>query len=251
MTSPIRIAAQLYVYGESLHQPAALPPILAGLAEAGYEAVEGFGGVPADPAFLQTAGLSYIGPHLVLAGLLDSEAVAAETKRLGGEAVICSGLREWDVRTPAAYREAVMLLNDAGRKLRAAGLRLHYHNHDFEFDRLDAGEGAQTGMDLLCAGLDPEAVLLCVDTGWVWRAGHDPAKFLERHAPQIGLVHLRDFAGTQSVPLGLGEVPLDTIIAALPGLSRLRWVVVEQDPDSSAPGADMSASRAFLRKRSF
>ena len=246
MPSGFRIAAQLYVYGEALQQTRELPAIFVGLAAAGYEAVEGFGGMPEDLSLLTAAGLGYVGPYLVLAGLLDADAVAAQTKRLGGEAVICSGLRDWNVRTPAAYREAVTLLNDAGRRLRSVGLRLCYHNHDFEFEKV---EEAQTGMDILCAGLDPEAVLLCVDTGWVWRAGQNPVQFLEDHAHQIGLVHLRDFAGTQSVPLGLGEVPLGLIVAMLPQLPDLRWVVVEQDPNSSAPGTDMSASRAFLRER--
>lgn len=246
MASDIRIAAQLYIYGESLHQPCGLPPILAGLAEAGYDAVEGFGGVPSNPNLLQTAKLGYVGPHLVLPALSDPDTVAAETKRLGGEAVICSGLREWDVRTPAAYRGAAEMLNAAGRTLRASGVRLHYHNHDFEFDQVD---GTQTGMDLLCAGLDPNAVELCVDAGWVWRAGQDPSAFLREHRNQIGLVHLRDFIGTQSVPLGRGEIPLAPIIAALSDLPNLHWAIVEQDPDSTDPGADMAVSRVHLRER--
>ena len=246
MSSAFRIAVQLYVFGERLHHPPGLPPILTGLAEAGYEGVEGIAGEPSDPAPLQAAGLVYVGPHLVLPALADPDAVAEETRRLGGESVICSGLRQWDVRDAAAYREAVGMLNEAGQRLRGHGVHLHYHNHDFEFDQVD---GTLTGMDVLNDGLDPDAVALCVDTGWVWRAGLDAAEFLRSHRDRIGLVHLRDFTGAQSVPLGRGEFPLDSVIAVLPELPHLRWAIVEQDPDTDSPAADMTTSRACLRER--
>ena len=115
MSSIFRIGVQLYVFGEQLKQPSALPPILTGLAEAGYEGVEGISGEPSESAPLQAAGLAYIGPHLVLPALETPDAVGEETRRLGGEAVVCSGLRQWDIRDAAAYREAVPLLNGAGR----------------------------------------------------------------------------------------------------------------------------------------
>lgn len=86
----------------------------------------------------------------------------------------------------------------ARRYLREHGVRLYYHNHDFEFDRVD---GVLTGMDLLCVGLDPDAIELCVDAGWVWWAGVDPAESLRSQRERIGLVHLRDFAGPKSLPL--------------------------------------------------
>ena len=246
MSSAFRLGVQLYVFGEQLKQPSALPFILADLAQAGYAGVEGISGEPSELAPLQVAGLAYIGPHLVLPALETPDTVGEETRRLGGEAVVCSGLRQWDVRDAAAYREAVTLLNAAGQRLRDHGVRLHYHNHDFEFDRVD---GSLTGMDLLCEGLDPDAVSLCVDTGWVWRAGVDAAEFLRSHRDRIGLVHLRDFVGTQSVPLGQGDVPLAPLIALLPQLPHLRWAIVEQDPDSTDAAGDSFASRVFLRER--
>jgi sugar phosphate isomerase/epimerase len=158
--------------------------------------------------------------------------------------VVSSGLVRWEERRAEDYQAAAEALNVAGRRLRQQGLFLHYHNHDFEFQPV---ADDRTGFNLLLDGLDTEAVTLCVDTGWVWLAGTDPAEFLRQHSERVGMVHLRDWQEGRSVPLGGGEMDLGPIIAELPHLPPLRWVVVEQDPDSQYPAEDMRRSRAHLR----
>ena len=58
-----------------------------------------------------------------------------------------------------------------GKQFRDEGIHLHYHNHDFEFLKVD---GNKTGMDILMEGLDFRVVDLCVDVAWVMRGGDDP-----------------------------------------------------------------------------
>ena len=239
-----KIAAQLYIFRDRYDLHRDLDGILQSLADAGYGAVEGFDGQPADPSLLDRHGLEFVGPHLVLSALASPDTIVADTLRLGGRNVISSGLVQWNERSADDYWAAADALNTAGRYLREHGLFLHYHNHDFEFEVVSEG---RTGFDLLLNELDSEVVTLCVDTGWVWLAGHDPAEFLRQQRDKIGMVHLRDWQGGRSVALGSGEMDLGPIIAELPHLPHLRWVVVEQDPDSEDPARDMRDSRAFLR----
>ena len=241
-----KIAAQLYIFRDKYDLDRDLDWILEGLAAAGYASVEGFSGEPAGRDLLDRHGLGFIGPHLVLAALGSPDAVIAGTLHAGGSDVVSSGLLEWEQRGVNNYRAAAEALNTAGRRLREQGLFLHYHNHDFEFDIVSEG---RTGYDLLLDGLAPASVMLCVDTGWVWKAGHDPVELLRRCRDQVGMVHLRDWRGGRAAPLGGGEMDLGPIIEELPRLLNLRHVVVEQDPDSEDPMADMRASRAFLRER--
>ena len=97
----------------------------------------------------------------------------------------------------------------------------------------------QTGFEILCQHFDPEAVSLCADLGWIYRAGVDPVTFLKQYAPQIGYVHLRDFQGSESVPLGKGDIDIASQIAYLPQLPNLRYVAIEQDPTTSTSIQDM------------
>jgi sugar phosphate isomerase/epimerase len=155
-----------------------------------------------------------------------------------------SGLVKWDERGSDDYLRAAEALNTLGQSLRPSKVALQYHNHDFEF--LAIGAGA-TGMDILLDHLDFGSVGLCFDAGWAAIAGVNPSNFMRSHAEKIGSVHLRDFAGDISVPLGMGDLNNKDVIDALPALPNLRAVMVEQDPGADSPINDMSTSRKYLR----
>jgi sugar phosphate isomerase/epimerase len=157
------------------------------------------------------------------------------------------GLLQWNERSANDYRMAAHALNERGRRLRDEGIHLHYHNHDFEFAQVD---GAATGMDILLDELESDVVDLCLDIGWLWRAGLDPVKWMQQHREQIGYLHVRDFAGDKSVPLGQGNIQLKPIFETLHSLPAVRWSVVEQDPTSPDPLRSMSESRAYLQETS-
>lgn len=101
-------------------------------------------------------------------------------------------------------------------------------------------------MDLLLAGCDPSRVGLCFDAGWAVRAGLDLLVFARTRAEWIGTLHLRDFRGAASVPLGAGDLDLRGTVPELLALPRLRAALVEQDPGGETPEAEMAQSRRFL-----
>jgi len=240
---PLEIGAQLYIFS-GLPAPD-LDSLFAGLAGAGYAYVEGYPlAAPYDREMLDRHGLSYRATHAGPRALEPLEPAMQTLTALGGTDFCASGPLDWRRRTADDFRDLIPFLNEKGNALRRRGIRLHYHNHDFEFERLD---GEATGMDLLLDGLDPRAVTLCVDTGWVWRMGFDPAEFLHQHRDRVGFVHLRDFQGLQSVPLGQGDMDLQPVLDVLLTLPDLRGVVVEQDP-SPDPLGDMIQSRDYLRR---
>lgn len=237
MSEP-RLALQLYVFAKS---GLPLPAILAEATAAGYTAVEG--GV--ETTFAQQcrdANVVHAGAHVAL-NAFPTYQQCADCRAISGVSdIINSGVLRWGGVTAADYRAAIPLLNEHGRRLRDLGLRLSYHNHDFEFARLPEG---CTGMDLLLDGLDPDAVELCADLGWVHIGGVDPIAFVRTHAQRLGVVHLRDHDGTDWVPLGQGRIDLRGIAAELGKLPHIRRIVVEQDPHPR-PAEQARLSRAWL-----
>lgn len=238
------ITAQLWIFTQTDDWEIQCPDLLRGLAEAGYAAVEGmFGQAPRDRETRQAAGIAYGAAHLLPSNLEALEPLTDFLHAMDARHVCCSGPLQWHERTADDYRRTAAFLNEKGRRLRQQEIRLHYHNHEFEFEKV---EGEQIAMDLLLSELDPDFVTLCFDAGWAQRAGQNAAAFLREHGPRIAFLHLRDFRVAQSVPLGQGEIDLPAQIALLPHLPNLEFLVVEQDP-SPNPLADMQASRRYLR----
>ena len=242
----MKIGACLYILGTDRRTQGEFEGILRRLAAAGYEGVEA---LPDNLGDYQPAPGGPVLPlaayHTGTVALLDLPPVTEYLRLMDCQAVCCSGPVEWNQRGREEWEETIRVLNTAGARLRDQGVALHYHNHGFEFE---AVAGGGTPMDLLLTGRDFDVVDLCLDMGWQWLAGSDPAAFLDEHAEKVGFVHLRDFDGERSVELGGGQVPLEPTVGRLAGLPNLQWAIVEQDPGVPDPVASMEESMEHLRK---
>jgi len=79
--------------------------------------------------------------------------------------------------------------NKVGEQVKAAGLQLGYHNHNFEFKSY----GSTTGYDEFLRLTDPDLVKLELDCGWVMVAGKDPIAYLKKYPNRYRLLHIKDF----------------------------------------------------------
>lgn len=220
--------------------------ILDSVAAAGYDAVEGGSrDAAAYKHALDARGLRFGGSHVGLTALLDVPPLIAYLKAVDSRDICNSGLRAWNNRSADDYRDAISVLNEAGRAFRQEGILLHYHHHDFEFEAVD---GQKTGMDLLLEGLDPDAVDLCVDIAWVTKGGSDPAVYLTQHQDRISYLHFKDFNADGWCELGRGQVDIAGVMQVLPDLPNIRWVMVEQDTTQIDPRESIAISRRYLRE---
>lgn len=77
--------------------------------------------------------------------------------------------------------------------LEKKGIRLLYHNHDFEFVPHPDGGFAYDKLMEAIPGMWPE-----FDVCWVTYSGNDPVEYLKRYSDKIAVVHLKDFVGGKS-----------------------------------------------------
>lgn len=240
------VGAQLIVFGKKYDINKDTVTILDTLAAAGYAAVEG--GPRENPAayrqMLEERGLVYGGSHVSLPVLQDIKPIVEYLRAVGAADVCNSGLTTWDKPGLEDYRASINILNEAGRQLRDEGIYLHYHNHAFEFDKVD---GDKRGIDLLLEGLNPEAVDLCLDVAWVGRGGDDPATFMRERKERIGYLHFKDYNDAGWIELGQGVVDFAPIMALLPHMPKVRWVMLEQDSTEIDPLESVAISRKYLR----
>lgn len=123
--------------------------------------------------------------------LLDSyDDVVAHCRRLGASRVRIGMMPIPAMRSAETIRGFCADAEKVARRLADDGIRLSYHHHHVEFARV---EGRQV-MDII----NDEAPSLAweIDVHWVTRGGADPVRTLQRFAPKVDLVHLKDFRVT-------------------------------------------------------
>ncbi len=175
-------------------------------------------------ADLAAAGLATCSVH---ATPTDGQAAAvvAAARALGTDTVIVPYLPPARFADAASVREVAAELNGMAARLASDGLRLGYHNHDFELSSLIGGRPA---LEVLAGVLDA-GVLLEVDTYWAAVGGQDVPALLGRLGERVRYLHVKDGPVTRDDPMtavGAGEMPVAGILAA--GRSA-EWRVVELD----------------------
>ena len=141
--------------------------------------------------------------------------------------------------------------NAVAKKLRAEGLYFGYHNHAFEFSKLDG----RYVMDRLVEETDPEEFKLIVDVYWLWVGGADPAQFIRKYGNRIMAIHFKDLKvnfnnTTEMAEIGVGNLNWDDIIAACEE-SGAKWAFVEQDTCRTDPFECMKTSYDYLVGKGF
>jgi len=219
-------ALQLYTLREQL--AAGRRAVLAQVAAFGYGAVEPFN-ILDDPdglrADLDAAGLRACSVHAIPAGD-QADAIVRAARTLGTETVIVPYL------DPARWADADGVagvardLNEMAARLADQGMRLGYHNHDFELSGMVGGRPA---LEVLAGQLD-DRVLLEVDTYWAAVGGQDVAALLGRLGDRVGYLHVKDGPVVNRedymTAVGGGRMPVAEILAASPSA---RWHIVELD----------------------
>ncbi len=240
------IGAQMIIFGKKYDVEKDADLLFGELAKQGYAAIEG--GMKDYAVFKQKLdkyGLKHGGMHSTPRALSEKTQETIDNAKKTGVTDVCnSGMFDWKHQTFADVGYSIKILNDAGKKLTDAGLKCHYHNHDFEFLVKIMGKRIQ---DILLDELDPAVWDLCVDVAWVLRGGDDPASFLSKHADRVGYLHFKDWDGAKWVPLGKGKVNFKSIMPVLPQLKKVKWIMVEQDQPDGDPLENMAESRRYLK----
>jgi sugar phosphate isomerase/epimerase len=210
-----KVGLQLYTVRDLMK--ADLPGTLRNVAHIGYKEVEFagyFGRSPAQiRALLKQNGLTSPSSHIGL-DILEKDSVSAfaEAKAIGHQWVTVPYIPEERRKTVDDWNRIIDLLNKLGPQAKAAGLRLAYHNHDFEIRPVN---GVRP-LDMMLDKTDPSLVDFEMDLYWVVFGGGDPIDFFNRHPKRFAMVHVKDSAGppdNKMVDVGKGTIDFPKIFA--------------------------------------
>jgi sugar phosphate isomerase/epimerase len=136
-------------------------------------------------------GLTAPSAHVALADLrekLDEALVTA--RRLGQKYIICPYLEAGERKSIDDYKKLAAEFNRFGETSKKSGVQFGYHNHCFEFGKLDG----QVPYDVLLTETDPELVKMELDLYWTHISGVDPIAYFQNYPNRFPLCHFKDMA---------------------------------------------------------
>lgn len=237
-----------------------LPGTLAAVRKIGFQQVEAFAGMYALPAaelrkIIEDAGLTCPSAHFRYETLEDQLQYARE---LGVTYVVCAMLPK-SLWSREGFIEAASRFNLLGSKAKSMGLKLAFHNHNFEFQQLPPrGSASVNGLTVLMQNTDPSLVSWEEDCYWVAQGGADPLALLKHYAQRIPLLHLKDrlpgapvtfTPGKESqffTEIGTGNLPWLSIVKAAQASDALLFI--EQDATKVPPLESLAVSYRNLQR---
>lgn len=249
---PDQLSIQLYTL-RSLND---LDRILDTAAAAGFRYAEGVGSHLDDPkttkAKAEARGLRFSSCHVSLAALREKpDDIIAACKHLGFDRLFMPAVPPPDRDMDAVgWRALGRELGGMSKRFAGSGIRLGYHNHDWE---LKPKDGDKTALELIFAEAEGTPLTWEADVAWLVRGGAEPGEWLHRYRDRLVAAHVKDIAppGTNLdedgwADVGAGILDWRSLWQACKR-SGAEWMVVEHDKPSD-PERCARISFAYLSK---
>lgn len=163
-------------------------------------------------AKIQAAGLKCISCHFQFRELKENlDERIAFAHELGLTQMILSSFGMRADAKMGDWLKAAQDLNGIGEKVGKAGLQLGYHNHNFEFNKIDG----ELIYDRLMTAFDPRLVKMQFQVA-VISLGYEAAAFFKKYPGRFISIHLQDWslADKKEAPIGQGCVDWKGLFAA-------------------------------------
>ena len=261
------VAVQLYSVREDAK--ADLRGTLEKVKALGYDGVEFaglYGNKPEDiKKMCEEIGLVPLSAHVPYLDMVANLDILKDYATIGCKFVVVPYLVAENRPGTPDFPNVIENIKKIGAKANELGLTLLYHNHDFEFIKLDG----KYALDILYEEVSASLLQTELDTCWVNVGGEVPADYIRKYSGRCPVVHLKDFVGTKSEsmyeligikseaptrpsdfefrPVGMGVQDFPAILKAAED-SGAQWVVVEQDKATMGltPIESITKSKEYL-----
>ncbi len=160
--------------------------------------------------------------------------------------IVCPSVDASGLRTIDDWKRVCETFNAIGAQTKAAGLSFAYHNHDFEFTRVDG----KVPYDVILAQTDADLVKMEMDLYWMTKAARDPVQYFQHYPGRFPLLHLKDMARDGTITdVGTGVVDFKRILGHA-NLAGVAHCFVEHDHPAH-PLQSIEASLRYLQQLDF
>jgi len=242
MSTEKRLAIQLYTIRNAISENP--EKALERIAELGFKDLEIYGyngnffgkNKKEFQTILKNTGLKVISSHHQT-GVIHKESgtllhnlekTAEDLNFIGAKYLVCAYLLP-EERTMENYKKLPGLLNTSGDLTARSGIQLAYHNHDFEFEKLNEEELIY---DFILKNTSPDLVKMELDLYWITRAGLNPVDYFESYPGRFPLWHIKDMnKDTDFTEVGNGIIDFKNIFKARKKAGLAYWFLEQDSSD--------------------
>ena len=222
------------------------------IADIGYNAIEAAGyangkfyGYPPKEykKFIEDIGLIPQSSHTMV-NIENIDKVIEDTLEAGMSYIVLPYLSEDKRKTIDEYKKTAEEFNKIGERCRSSGLQFAYHNHAFEFEKMDG----IIPYDILLEQTDPEFVTMQLDLYWMVYGGYEPIDYFGKYPGRFGLWHVKDMDNTEkreSTEVGKGIIDFEKIFADKER-AGMKYFYVEQESFKIPPFESIAISYNYL-----
>ncbi len=129
--------------------------------------------------------------------------------------------------TTAGVQQMCDYFNKVGKIAAEYGLKLGYHNHAHEYEKLADSDIVM--WEYFVENTDPQYVCLELDVYWCVKGGKDPVEYLKKYPSRIELLHIKD-----DLVIGAsGKIDFEAIFNQFYENGMTEYVVEIESPDQN------------------
>ncbi len=235
----MQIGAQLYTCWQRTQTLEDLDNALRRVSEIGYRSVQVSGTCEYEPEWLceklekynLVCAMTHVNPTKLIE---NPEKVVSDHAVFGCKHIGIGGMPRTLRGSVEGYEEFKKIYLPIAEKVRDLGAKFLYHNHSFEFEKI---EGKDV-IERIFEDFPANSVDFTLDVGWAAFAGADVPVLIKKLEGRLSRIHLKDYADkpedgsiTTSAylrPIYEGKVDYDSYIKLLAD-AGCKYMLVEQD----------------------
>ena len=228
----MKISAQLYTVRQFMANEEGIAETLKKVKEIGYDAVQLSGLGPHSIDFLveelKKNNLEAHATHVPYKKLIENtDQVIEEHLKMNCKLVGLGYKNCKDVEEVHAFLDEILPVS---RKFKEAGLQFVYHNHHFDYVKLENGKKV---IDMFLENTSPDEFGILADVYWLHYSGVNPTKFIKENKDRIKMIHIKDLTISNEykaifAPVGEGNMDYASVIKTCDECGIL-YGAVEQD----------------------
>jgi len=222
-----KIGIQLYTLRDIIKSD--LKGTLASLGKIGYNSLEAYG---FDGRFFEHSakdfrelcndlGMDITSTHCGIT-VENASLYAEKAAEAGLGYLVLPSLMGRPGKTPDDFKKLAVEMNRIGEITKKAGISFGYHNHKFEFEKIEG----EIPYDILLKETDPALVTFQMDIYWVVKGGFDPRQYFEKYPGRFGLWHIKDLGNDgDTCIVGNGQINFKDLLkkSKQAGLKRILY----------------------------
>lgn len=228
------------------------------IADIGFKNIEAYG-LDASGLFIEkikplvykktvnNLGMNLLSTHINYFDYENSEKVVDLCLEAGVKYAIIPSMPENFRKSISQYHRFAEYLNMVGEKFKESGITFGFHNHDYQFQKLEN----EIPYEILIKETEKELVTFQADLYWMTKGGADPLKFIHKFPGRYKSFHVKDIdlnGNRRSV--GSGIIDFEAILNAKKVAGLKDYFVEDFRPDNS-PFIKLKKSFDYLMKSNF